>query len=244
MVNDRLSRVIFGGMGLLFTLIGLGLGLLAPWMIYRNMQRVATLEPLDVAALAQRAPGDAVLLEGTISERNETQWRSYVAYIREAYVRETRSGDNSRSDYTWETDLTVTPPLLLDLPDGSVQVVNDGYGLGTRKAFEVANTREGQRRFSGLQLGDPVVAIGTLRAADGGVSITAEVVSHGSKAQYLADERMWIYVTALLGGAFLLVGLFLLAVLLRGVLRGDRAAVPRPTFAARRRRQRRFGRLM
>jgi hypothetical protein len=243
MVNDRPSKLIFGGMGLLFTLIGLGLGVLAPTMIYRNMQRVATLEPLSMAALSARAPGDAVLLEGRISERNETQWRGYVAYIREEYVRETGSGDNSRSDYTWETDLTVTPPLLIDLPDGSVQVANDGYGLGTRKEFKVANTREGQRRFSGLQLGDPVVAFGTLRSVDDGVAIAAEVVSRGTKAQYLADERMWIYITGALGGMFLLVGLFLLGVLLWGVLRGKRAPAPRPAFVARQRRRRRFGRL-
>jgi hypothetical protein len=213
MLSALKNQVIPLLLSLLFLAVGLGIGVVPPLFFQRDIARVERLEPLSVTELAERKVDEEVLVEGRISARTAVQENGYVAYWRER--RQTRDGETK-----WVTDRTVTPPLVIDATGGIVRIGNDGYNLGTVRDWEDTWAYGDHRRVGGLKVGDPVVAIGVPRSNHGEPVLEASVVSRGTKASYLSDQRMWIWVMAILGGVFGLVGLVLMGFAIFEMVRG------------------------
>lgn len=172
-------------------------GIVAPINISAETATVNSLQPLSIAQLEQQQPGATVLVEAQISPKTPKEIDEYVAYWRQKPKVNTNKSSSSSEE--WETEFTVTPPLVLDMPDGQVRVTNDSYSLGEVSGWERIDFPEGTRRIGGLRAGDPVVAFGTLRSNSDGVNLEANTVSYGTKQDYLASQRIFWWVAVGLG---------------------------------------------
>jgi hypothetical protein len=189
--------------GIFFLVFGILMFRLAPQSFIRQADRVAEFTPVVATVLRDTRPGREVLIEGRISDRNPLKSYSFVAY--DIYDREV----DSDGDETWAWRTSVTPPLWLELADGLVQIEEGYYLAGTE-----TSTREGNTRYNGLKVGDPVIALGILASRVDPPRITAEFIAFGTQADYIASQRraasagrIFGIVFATIGGGLLIVGL-------------------------------------
>jgi hypothetical protein len=184
------------GMGLVFAL-------LMPGLAREQADRLNSLEPLSAVALADSAPGREVLAEGQISIQNEVVRHGLVAYIYERYESDT---DGNRE---WKAYRFETPPLLIDLPDGRIQVEQD-YNL---QRLPSSNThRDGDERYRGLKNGDAVLVVGTLAPTLEIPRINAEFVAVGTRDAYIESQRNAAQMMSTIGWVFSGIGLVILGV--------------------------------
>lgn len=191
----QFSKLIVPLVAVILIIVAIGVGIVAPVYLSRGSAAVEALTPLSITELEQAQPGMPVAVEGRINLNVPTEYNVYAAYWLQKPRNNTSERRNSSDD--WETDTVVTPPLLLDLPDGPVRVVNEDYNLGSVSDWQDIDSEAGPRRIGGLRVGDPVFAIATLRSNNDGVRLEASVVTRGTKASYLADQRIawWICVS-------------------------------------------------
>ncbi len=202
--------LVFLGGGIVLFLAGILLAFAVPVMMNQQADRVERMTPLSAVILDDSAPGRVVLVEGQISDRNATQYRSFVAYRFEERVRD------ADGDYTWRTRSTVTPPLLIDLPDGRIQV-SEGYSLNN---LPNDNTiRERNDRYKGLVAGDEVVIIGTVVDGLELPEISADFVASGTQQEYVDNQRTGAWIALFVGVMISAVGLRLATVGLVQVVR-------------------------
>lgn len=210
------SSFLWPVIGLIFTIVGLIFAIVVPITTGRDIARVERLPPLTAGELAARPVGTEVLVEGRIDDRTPIVFRSFVAYEREEYRGRARSGTGGTD---WFRDERVTPPLVLELSPGLVRVANDGYHLGNTpvKWQESAiltwdsARNEGTKRYRALERGDAVVAIGTVVDDAEGRAITAELVTPGTRASYIADARRLSRIFVALGAFLGAIGVLVLA---------------------------------
>ncbi len=207
--------LVWLAIGLLFTVVGLVFGVVAPRATGQEITRVERLPPFAVGDLREQPVGAEVLVEGRVSDRMPAAFRSYVAYAREEYRGRERTGNRGQR---WVEDERVTPPLVVELSSGQVQIANDDYHFGnTPVSWQESKVltwnsaiNEGTKRYRGLERGGDVVVIGTLVGDDSG-AIAAEVVASGTRADYIAAARRSATIFTALGGALGLVGGLILA---------------------------------
>lgn len=149
-------------------------------------RRVERLTPSTAIRLEDTQPGAEVLVEGRISSRNAVQASSFVAYVRE----ERRVEDDGDTG-SWAVRERVTPPLILELPDGWVQIENDDYDLVDAKTVEERYdlSEPSTLRYQGLERGDSVIAVGVLVAHREHPGIEADFVARGTRERYIARRR-------------------------------------------------------
>jgi hypothetical protein len=204
--------------GVVLLLLGLYLGVALAGESRARGARAANLEPLAAAALQRQAPGAEVLVEGTLSPRNEARFREFVAYVRQEF-----RGADQNGDDRWVEDERVTPPLLVEA-SGPVLVANERYemvGLHERWQEEglewSSREQQGTKRYFGLVAGRPVTVIGKVVPAPEGQALAAELVYGGTRAEYIALQQQnagWLpwfgALFGLVGAAAIFVGLWAL----------------------------------
>ncbi|MFP4440643.1 MAG: hypothetical protein ACLFVO_25695 [Chloroflexaceae bacterium] len=181
----------------------------------REAARVAQLSPLSATVLEDSPPGRAALIEGRISERNQQRLREFVVYVREEY-----RGSDDDGDPKWSEDERVTPPLLIELADGRVQIENADYRLERAPVTWQEDTAlrwngisgEGTKRYTGFVAGDPVTAMGTVVQGREGRALNAERLYGGSRADYIAEKESDAAILPWIGGSLGLVSAILLGV--------------------------------
>lgn len=194
--------------GLLFVCGALLCGLLTFYSSIRASNRVRRLAAVTAALLESTRVGTEVLLEGRLSDRNPVQSHGFVAY-----VHEWRQIDEEGDPGSWSVFAQVTPPLLLKLPGGLVQVGNDDYDLEDahtveeEEAFDEPSTN----RYKGLAAGDPVIVVGVVVAGPEHPQVEADFIARGTRASYIARRRTGGFlfcvssiVVAVVGGVILL----------------------------------------
>lgn len=161
----------------------------------REIARVERLPTVDAAELAQSPAGREVLLEARIGRDNPAPFRQFVAYEQEAYNGRRCEGNN---DSCLDFERAVTPPLLLELPDGQIQLVGGGYAIKRPtvhwRDYDYSPGRdpatgEPSRRYAGFEAGNAVVVVGAVVMGPEGPAIAAEWVAGGTRAEYLASLR-------------------------------------------------------
>lgn len=207
---------IVGGAFLLFGLLFVGIGFASQ----QTAGQVETIPVLDLAGLGQAAGGAEVALEGKISERNPFELRPFVAYLSQRYDGERcrddpNDDDNIRScEAIWTQAERVTPPLWLDLPGGRMKLTNTDYQVHyppfTQQSTPQLIKNE-TKVYEGFRIGDPVFAIGQVISEAEGPALRARIVAGGTQQSYLANSRGEARGFTLIGGAFALIGLVLIA---------------------------------
>jgi hypothetical protein len=189
--------------GIIFLIVGLIVGLGLPWFISQDSARVSAIAVSNLASLNQQQPGSEVVFEAQISPASEEQFDDYVAYRQERQERVRRDG---RYQTEWRNELSVTPPLKVELDNETILITNDTYNLGTLQNQREVRINNEPRRISGIRQNDPVVVIGKLRSNNDGITVEAEVVSVGTKSDYLEGQNTAWWIAVLLGSVFSLVG--------------------------------------
>lgn len=190
-------------MGIIFLIVGLIVGLGLPWFISQDSARVSAIAVSNLASLNQQQPGSEVVFEAQISPASEEQFDDYVAYRQERQERVRRDG---KYQTEWRNELSVTPPLKVELDNETILITNDTYNLGTLQNQREVRINNEPRRISGIRQNDPVVVIGKLRSNNDGITVEAEVVSVGTKSDYLEGQNTAWWIAVLLGSVFSLVG--------------------------------------
>lgn len=207
-----LARLFLPIFGLIFVVVGLLLAVLGSRGATAAADRAEALQPIGAAALDSRAIGDVVLIEGTLSPRNPTLVRSFVAFSSVEY----RGREDSDGDPVWESDERITPPLLVEA-GGLIQVANDDYQLdGTQATWQDRPTTtyngltgDGTKRYRGLESGQIVTVIGAVVRGAEGNELQAEFVAGGTRAAYIAGQRDAARFLPILGAIFCGVGLLI-----------------------------------
>jgi hypothetical protein len=190
------------GFALLFGIIGIALLLI--WRTYDPAAAVRDLLRPTTSWLEDAPAGRTVLIEAQISPRNPPQAENLVSYRREE-LRRGRDDD----DLEWSVIERVTPPFLLDLPSGTIQILNSDYIL--ERTSQIIDLPNGERLY-GFKAGDQVVVIGDTASSRQGPALVAERVVGGTREEYLvylaeqANTLVWI------GVPFLGVGLVFAAI--------------------------------
>lgn len=209
--------------GLLFVALGIGLGIFGTRAAIAAADRAERLPLASARDIERGTAGAEVIVEGRISTRNPQRFREFVAYVREEY-----RGSDDDGDPEWREDERVTPPLVLELPDGLVQIENDNYRLespplrwqdSTSLSWN-GLTGEGTRRYSGFAAGATVTAIGLIVAGQEGPALQAEFLSSGDRAAYVARQQSGATVFPIVGLIFGGIGALFALLGLWQVLRG------------------------
>ena len=194
--QNRWLIFLFLGIGIPFVAAGLLVGLLVPRLSSGQAEQIERLVPSTATVLEDTSPGQEVLVEGRISNSNPVLFRSYVAYIVYGCT------VNSDGERKCTERNRVIPPLLLDLPDGQVQIENDAYDWqGTKQIVQ-----EGDTEYAGLEAGDPVIAVGVLTSSVERLRLRAEFISRGTQAEYIAFLRGESVFWRVFGAVFAVLG--------------------------------------
>ncbi len=199
--------------GLLFACGALLCGLVALYSSLRAAGRVRGLTPATVVVLEDTRLGEEVLIEGRVSSRNPVRSHDFVAYIRER-----RAVDEDDDTGSWSVSGRVTPPLLLELPDGLVQIENDDYELQDAHVFEEERAfgEPSTTRYKGLAVGDSAVTVGVLTARAELPQIEADFIARGTRESYIARRRS--------GGVIFCIGSVVVAAIGGLILMWDRVS--------------------
>ncbi|MBN1890027.1 MAG: hypothetical protein JW850_18670 [Thermoflexales bacterium] len=187
------------GLGAIFLLAGLLVAWLVPALSSGQAKRIAAMTPSTMAVLQDTLAGSEVLVEGRLSDDNPVLLDSYVVYVVYECYRD------SEGDRECARIREVTPPLLLALPDGTLDITNDSYEwIGTKHLVG-----EGDTEYGGIQVGDPVLAVGILSSVEPYPQIEAKYIALGTQAELVASLRGQSVFWRVFGVAFVIIGLSL-----------------------------------
>jgi hypothetical protein len=197
--QNRWVILLLTGLGSIFLLAGILVGWLVPSLSSGQADRIAAMTSSTVAALQDTRAGSEVLVEGRISDDNPALIDSYVVYVVYECLYD------SEEDRECAKIREVTPPLLLALSDGIIDITNDSYEwIGTRHLVG-----EGDTEYGGIEIGDEVLALGILSASEPAPQIEAEFIALGTQAELVAELRGQSAFWRLFGVAFAIIGLSL-----------------------------------
>jgi hypothetical protein len=180
---------------------------------------------VDAVSVAAQPPGTTVLVEGRLAAGNPPVEGGLVTLQRQEAQAVTVPG-KSELRISWKTLRTDARPLLVDTPAGALAIVNTDYGwrdVPRRVPEDSGVVTAGMQRLAGFAAGDRIVAHATVVDHEGRRALKAVEIDAGPLDGYLASKRGSELVGYLLGGAFALVGLGLLASAGVGLRRAGRA---------------------
>jgi hypothetical protein len=210
----RGGGLVAGFVGLVFVVLGVGLGFFGSRAATAAADRAEQLPLLTAQSVERGAVDQEAIVEGRISARNPARFREFVAYIREEY-----HGTDDDGDPDWREDERVTPPLLLELDDGPVQIENSSYRMENPPSRWQDSgglswnglTGEGTKRYLGFTAGAQIVTIGRIVEGREGLALEAEFITAGTRADYMANQRsaagMFPIVGMIFGGIGALIAL-------------------------------------
>jgi hypothetical protein len=201
-----LLSLVFGFMGTIFGVIGIVF--LVAYFYSVQVTKAGERVPLYTAVQLTDLPtGTVVGVEGQIGEENASSADGLVVYTTERYegihCEENNKGEEECEE-VWRQIEHVTPPLWLDLSDGSVKVENSEYALinAPETIQTTPNLIENTTlKYWGFRLGSPAYASGTVNTEEGAV-LTIDFLYGGSRKEYLASRAAVDMVFAILGGVF------------------------------------------
>lgn len=178
------------------------------------------LQLLTATDLKNSVPGQLVAIEGHISKHTPVQFRQFVAYIRQEYA--------GREDtyIDWSEDLRVTPPLLLELRDGLIQIKNNNYAIERVPITwqDDSNPTWGTKQYRAFEVNSPVLAVGAVVQGVEGKALEAEWIYGGTSAEYVEGMRHEGLFMFWMGLPMLVSGIITVKVLANPIQRGDSSA--------------------
>lgn len=185
-MRHRFFRLILGGFffifGLIFTFVG--------WQIGQQAAGLGRLPLFTTGQQLLEAVGRTGVLEGRIAEGNPLQFHRFVAYQRSVY--RGQDCDDDGCEDIWETVESVTPPLRLDLPDGSVRLPNNNYSFYYYPTTWTSSDElviDQTNRYEGFEINQPVFVVGRSRGQNDGLTFEADELYGGTRDSYVGQER-------------------------------------------------------
>lgn len=202
-------------------------------------EHLQTVPLVSTGTLAYTQPEREVFVTGTVSPRNTATHADLIAFIHEKGTErrepvptsrynnrtEDSSDERSQTEYRvvgidWETEATVSPPLLLDTDSGTIQIEAPGGGNGYSLFAPVRiENRQALQRFRGVKSREQVTALGVVDTQREHAYVDASVVFAGTHEQYIGQlnresEQNWSIGLALSGiGLVVLLSICVWAVL-------------------------------
>ena len=207
---NRFLSIFLSLMGLIFAGVGGCMVFVEAPATVKEANWLETQEPLSRVSLLDSVAGTQVVVEARVSGRNPIQYASYVAYIADECKTDS-DGDRSCSEIE-----RVTPPLLLNMSGGLVEIINNDYDL----QGDLVQANSGNWEYRGLNTESPVIAVGTIAPRDGNPKLNAEYLASGTQADYVAFLRSSVVTLRILGIIFGLIGAVLFVVMILMTIRG------------------------
>lgn len=205
------ALLLLGSIGLCCGVIP---GVIFPLVFDADIARVEALRPISFVAFEDGAPGREVLVEGVLSPRNPASPEGLIIYTRSVAT------TDSDGDRTWREVESVRPAVILEL-QGGVVPVRAGYSLDGSLPTQIERPGE---RLNGVMSGATVIVVGTLAEGPEGIELQAELLSVGTREEYLTRNRQLLVFFRVFGYALLCGGILLfgggLLLLVRSFLRG------------------------
>lgn len=186
--------------------VGIGIsGVIAVRRAQRALHRFRRL-PVSAAPDILAAPiGAEAVVAGIVSARNPAQLHNLVVYADQMSESESAfSGGDGRE--------LKTSPLLLETPDGVVQIANSGYALVRPLVRWEQLQSSRSKQYVGFVPGNQVTVLGRIVDNGAGKAIEAEFLFGGAPTDYPAYQRGIIidgWIRILVGGIGGLLLLFL-----------------------------------
>ncbi len=151
-----------------------------------KLARFEQLQLLTATNFKNSVPGHQVAIEGHVSKHTPVQFRQFVAYIRQEY----QGSDDTK--IFWSEDLRVTPPLLLALPDGLIQIKNNNYDIERYSITwqEDSEPTWGTKQYLGFMVSSPVLAVGVVVQGVEGKALEANWIYGGTSAEHINELRL------------------------------------------------------
>jgi hypothetical protein len=192
--------------------IGIGIsGIIAVRRARCALRRFRRLPVSTAQDIMAASIGAEAVIEGVISALNPAQLHTLVVYADQINESEsTFSGGNGRE--------LKTSPLLLETPDGVVQIANSGYALVRPLVCWEQLQSSRSKRYVGFVPGNQVTVLGRIVDNGAGRAIEAGFLFGGAPADYPVYQRGIIidgWIRTFVGGIggllllFLGVGMFL-----------------------------------
>jgi hypothetical protein len=152
-----------------------------------ELAQLESLHIVDTAQLETMSDGMPVAVEGRISERTPTSFRSLVAYV--------HTEGSQLYDHFWNATEPNTSPFILDVSDGALRIANRDYALTHSRGPLPDN-------YFGLAVGDQVVVVGRVNRQPNEVTIDAKTVIGGTWSEYLLERRIAAWSPLVFGAVF------------------------------------------
>ena len=222
MTGKRLALLILGSIGGLLLLVGLVLLFLGRSQAQETERLAAGPVLTTLTQLSQTPAGGAVMLQGTIAERNSLLDQEFVAYVRQQYQGErcvtatpTQGSSTGRTtcEPIWTEEKRETPRLWLELSEGRVQLANTDYQLQKPPATWQSTAglvKDQTVRYEGFKIGALVFTHGTVVMEGDTPTLRVEFIYGGDSQTYFDEQRSGTGVLFLLGSIFAIVGILVL----------------------------------
>lgn len=198
----------------------------AEWRRIQNLPETtaASFEAADVneeIAATGRLEGNATVTDDSL-----------VAYIREEWDVDPPDDNDNTADGSWRTIETVSPPLTLSLPDGTIQIeqgssltmggaqhetITRGTGISAR--YEGQDLPEGSTRVRGYKNGDLLTVVGHKSSAG---SLVPDRLFGGDRVQLVENVRSGARVAFAIGVGLMICSPLMLIGGVLGALLGRR----------------------
>lgn len=215
-ISRHAGALFVGGLGLVFTVVGLLLVFVAVPAVRARSAAVDALPVVSPATAAAQPAGTRVLLEARIAPDAQEAFRDFVAFRRREFRGWKEEGGRRREQ--WDTKEVVTPPLALVDGPHRVVVVASPYELSSephtwRSAESLEHSLFGPstQEVVGFRRGDAVTADGVVEGGGSGPAIRLTALAGGGSAAYREGLRESAQVLRIVGLIFAGVGGILLA---------------------------------
>lgn len=172
-------------MSLIFLVVGGGM-IFGSTMANNEASRIERLPVVSGVLLADSPVGREVVIEGFISSNMPSRYSNLVAYERQYH--ETYYSQGKRRT-RWVTDVTVTPPLVINTSSGRVQLEASSSVSAYSFDHAPATINEGDHRYNGFRVNDPVMAFGTVQRGSEGLVLDAQLIHGGTRQTYVDGQR-------------------------------------------------------
>lgn len=206
-VSRHSGGLFVSGFGLVFTLAGLLILLIAVPSARARSTVVDSLAVVSTSTAADQPEGVRVLLEARIASDVPELFQDFVAFRRREFTGWKEEGGRRREQ--WSTREVVTPPLALG--DGAHRIViakpeyemqGEPHKWRSTTGLEYSLLGPSTQEVVGFRRGDAVTADGTLERGPQGLRIRATCLAGGASDAYRASQRESVLTLRIVGTIF------------------------------------------
>lgn len=170
----KIGRVIFGG---LFLLLGIGTILVVPYFVNEERKPLMILPRFNSTLIKTVRLGEQVVIEGKLSEKNNTLFDHFVIGCEESY-----------SDHEWQNKKEFNQPFLLTFGEGTNIIVHVESPCPRGNFTVIPHPQETNLRWVGFEAKAKLTVVGKITSVDP-LSLSATRHYGGTRMEYAESLR-------------------------------------------------------